>query len=45
MFCDLHISNNTFETKVTNENNIIRIPGLELKKLYGYALASPFHFH
>lgn len=33
-----------FETKVTNENNIIRIPGLELKKLYGYALASPFHF-
>lgn len=30
--------------KVIFEDNIIRLPGIELKQLYGYAIASPFHF-
>lgn len=30
--------------KVQREGNIIRIPGIELKQLYGYAVASPLHF-
>lgn len=30
--------------KVQKEGNIIRLPGIELKQLYGYAMASPFHF-
>lgn len=30
--------------KVQKEDNIIRLPGIEFKKLYGYAVASPLHF-
>ena len=26
------------------EGNVIRMPGLELKKLYGYTLSTPYHF-
>lgn len=29
--------------KVKREGNIIRLPGLEFKKLYGYAVTSPVH--
>ncbi len=29
--------------KVEKEGNIIRLPGIEAKKLYGYALTSPLH--
>lgn len=31
-------------SKVKKEGKIIRLPGVEVKKLYGYALASPLHF-
>ena len=31
-------------TKVKKEGKIIRLPGIEVKQLYGYALASPLHF-
>ena len=31
------------ETKI--ESNIIRLPGVELKKLYGYVMTSPIHRH
>ena len=31
-------------TKVKKEGKIIRLPGIEIKQLYGYALASPLHF-
>ena len=30
--------------KVEKEGNIIRLPGIEFKKLYGYAIASPVHY-
>ena len=30
--------------KIKQEGKIIRIPGIELKQLYGYALASPIHY-
>ncbi|MBR2809523.1 MAG: glycosyltransferase [Erysipelotrichaceae bacterium] len=30
--------------KIKYEGNIIRLPGVEVKKLYGYALATPLHF-
>lgn len=30
--------------KVQKEANIIRLPGIELKQLYGYAVASPIHY-
>ena len=30
--------------KVKKEGKIIRLPGVEIKKLYGYALTSPLHF-
>ena len=30
--------------KVQHEGNLIRLPGVEFKKLYGYAVASPLHF-
>ena len=30
--------------KVKKEGKIIRLPGVEVKKLYGYALTSPLHF-
>ncbi len=26
------------------EGNVLRLPGLELKKLYGYTLSTPYHF-
>ena len=26
------------------EGNVIRMPGVELKKLYGYTLSTPYHF-
>ena len=29
--------------KVVKEGNIIRLPGLEIKKLYGYAVTTPLH--
>lgn len=29
--------------KVIKEDNIIRLPGLEIKKLYGYAVTTPIH--
>ncbi len=29
--------------KVERDGNIIRLPGIEVKKLYGYALTSPIH--
>lgn len=30
--------------KIKREGNIIRLPGVEVKKLYGYALSTPLHF-
>lgn len=30
-------------TKIKKEGKIIRLPGVEVKKLYGYALTSPLH--
>lgn len=30
---------------IQKEGNILRIPGLELKWLYGYKLSTPYHFH
>ena len=30
--------------KVQREGNIIRLPGIEFKKLYGYAVTTPFHY-
>ena len=30
--------------KVQREENIIRLPGIELKQLYGYAVTSPIHY-
>lgn len=30
--------------KIKREGNIIRLPGVEIKKLYGYALSTPLHF-
>ena len=32
----LVVTTNPFSNKVTFEDNIIRIPGIELKKIYGY---------
>lgn len=29
---------------IKREGNIIRLPGIEIKKLYGYSIASPAHF-
>lgn len=37
-------SSNLKNFKVIFEDNIVRLPGIELKQLYGYAMASPFHF-
>ena len=30
--------------KIKYEGKIIRLPGIEIKKLYGYAISSPIHF-
>lgn len=30
--------------KIKQEGKIIRLPGIELKQLYGYAMASPIHY-
>ena len=30
--------------KIKQEGKIIRLPGIEVKQLYGYALASPIHY-
>lgn len=30
--------------KIKHEGKIIRLPGIELKQLYGYAMASPIHY-
>ena len=35
----LVVTTNPFSNKVTFEDNIIRIPGIELKKIYGYRFA------
>ncbi len=35
-------NNSLFETE--REGNVMRLPGLEIKKLYGYVLTSPIHF-
>lgn len=37
------VTTNPFSNKVTLEDNILRVPGLELKKLYGYRLAGFFY--
>lgn len=34
--------NNLFETE--RQGNVLRLPGVELKQLYGYVLTSPIHF-
>lgn len=34
--------NNLISTKF--ENNVLRLPGIEIKKLYGYVLTTPAHF-
>lgn len=34
--------NNLFETEI--QGNIMRLPGIEIKKLYGYVMTSPIHF-
>ncbi|MBR3228572.1 MAG: RecX family transcriptional regulator, partial [Erysipelotrichaceae bacterium] len=31
-------------SKIRYEGNIIRLPGVEIKKIYGYALSTPLHF-
>ncbi len=28
---------------ITKEGNVLRLPGIELKKLYGYKISTPFH--
>lgn len=35
---------NLFSNSTVRREDIIRLPGLELKFLYGYAVTSPFHF-
>ena len=30
--------------EVEYKDNVLRLPGLELKQLYGYVLTSPIHF-
>lgn len=35
-------NNNLFETE--REGHVLRLPGVELKQLYGYVLTSPIHF-
>ena len=39
------VTTNPFSNKMEYENNILRIPGLLLKKLYNYRLAWIFHPH
>ncbi|HOF65374.1 MAG TPA: glycosyltransferase [Bacilli bacterium] len=41
-FCVV-VTTNPFSKKVTFENDVIRIPGIELKKLYGYYLANIYN--
>ncbi len=35
-------NNNLFETE--REGNVLRLPGVEIKQLYGYIMTSPIHF-
>lgn len=35
---------NLFSNSIVRTDDIIRLPGVELKFLYGYAVTSPFHF-
>lgn len=37
------VTTNPFSKEVIFENNVLRIPGIELKKLYGYRLASLYN--
>ena len=37
------VTTNPFSNKVTLEDHVLRVPGIELKKLYGYRLAGFFY--
>lgn len=39
-FCVV-VTSNPFSKEVTFENNVLRIPGIEMKQLYGYNFAAP----
>ena len=39
----LLVTTNPFGNKISMEDNILRLPGFALKRLYGYRLASPFN--
>ena len=39
----LVVTTNPFNDQVTFEDDIIRVPGIELKQLYGYQLAGPYN--
>ncbi len=37
------ITTNSSLTKVSYEDHVLRLPGIEIKKMYGYVLSSPLH--
>ena len=41
---DVYVITNHKAARMKKEGNVLRLPGLELKWLYGYKLSTPYHF-
>ena len=41
---DVYVITNHKAMTMKKEGNVLRLPGLELKWLYGYKLSTPYHF-
>ena len=41
---EVYVITNHKAARMKREGNVLRLPGLELKWLYGYKLSTPFHF-
>lgn len=41
---DVYVITNHKAAKMKKDGNVLRLPGLELKWLYGYKLSTPYHF-